>query len=94
MSSGRRSLRRSNHTIRRTNNRSFTQVLTLHAIPNYKTDSFLNPHPMIPLRNRRRRLIDAPMLRYMHIPCNLVLFLRIGDDFFVFEHQLFVSGIL
>lgn len=42
------------------------------------------------LSDFRRRLVDATVMQNVRLSRNLILLLRIGYDFFVFEHELVV----
>ncbi len=78
--------RRQDHPVR-PDARHLRHLLAIGAILDHQTDRLLDAHPMVLLRDRRRRLVDAAMLKHMHLSRNLILPLRIGHDLLVLEHE-------
>ena len=66
----------------------FVHLAALWAIPDDLADSLLDADPVVEFCNGRRRLVDAAVALVVHVACNLVLALRIGNDFFPLKPEL------
>ena len=68
----------------RANDGHLAELFALSAVLDHLADRLLDPDPVIFQCDDCGRLIDTSMLSYMHALCNLILPLRIRDDFLVF----------
>lgn len=65
-------------------------IFAFGAILDDEAHGFLDPNPMVLLGYCGGGLIDPAMLMRVNVAGNLVLALRITDDFLVFQHQPFI----
>ena len=62
-------------------------VFAVRAVFDDQADGFFDAHPVELLGDGGGRLVDAAVLLLVHHARDLVLPLRVGDDFFVLEHE-------
>lgn len=71
----------------RPHGRDLGRVFALGTVLDRHAHRLLDAHPVVHLRDRRRRLVDAPVLLRVLLPRDLVLPLRIAHHLLVLQHQ-------
>ena len=64
-------------------------IFAFGAILDHEADGFLDPNPVVLLGYGSGGLVDPAMLICVNVAGDLVLTLRVTDDFLVFQHQPF-----